>query len=64
MSTTSGDRAFSSEVDTGSRQENASIKNLEPVPIPSERKGLLAMGHGRSEVIRRVVELGLKAKGK
>ena len=30
--------AFSSEVGTGSRQENASNQNQSPVPIPSERK--------------------------
>jgi hypothetical protein len=34
-------RAFSSEVDAGSREENASKqKGWSPVPIPSERNGL------------------------
>jgi hypothetical protein len=33
-------RAFSGEVDPGSRQENASKQKLEPAPIQSERKGL------------------------
>ncbi|OMH98774.1 hypothetical protein BSN85_38400 [Bradyrhizobium brasilense] len=32
-------RAFSSEVDTGSREENASDKNLEPFPLRFHRNG-------------------------
>jgi hypothetical protein len=41
MSGASGhSRAFSGEVDTGWREENASKQEIEPVPIQSERKRL------------------------
>jgi hypothetical protein len=33
-------KAFSGEVDTGSREENALNRKVEPVPIQSEQKWL------------------------
>jgi hypothetical protein len=44
-----GLRAFSSEVETGSREENASnIRNRASVPIQSERKRLQAVSRSRA----------------